>query len=86
MYRSSGPEIVLVIVLIVCVLYLTAWVMTMLLVTKAARDKGYHIDGQLWFIGLFGLIFTPGIIVAALPDRRDAFERADSSRDELPSI
>ncbi len=55
-------------VLLIC--YLAAWYMGMQLVTDAARRKGHgDITGKLWFIGLFGLIVTPALIVAALPDK-----------------
>ncbi|MBQ6523252.1 MAG: hypothetical protein IJI12_01180 [Atopobiaceae bacterium] len=75
--------------------YIIAWVLTMQIVTKAAKEKGYDdLGGKLWFIGLFGLIFTPPIIVAALPDKRlqDSSAAATSSQiapatvDELPDL
>ena len=61
----------------------------MTIVTQAAKDKGYaHLNGKLWFIGFFGLIFTPGIIVAALPDKAGEKHRPDvpSIDDELPAL
>lgn len=65
----------LVILLILLCLYLAAFIVSMLIVVKAARDKGYtDLSGRLWFIGLFGLIFTPAIIVAALPDKTQRIE------------
>lgn len=68
--------------LLIC--YLAAWALTMGLVTQAAREKGYgNITGKLWFIGLFGLIFTPSIIVAALPDKSSARTTVE---DELPEV
>lgn len=54
--------------LLVC--YIVAWVFTMQIVTKIAADKGCpELSSKLWFIGFFGLIFTPAIIVAALPKK-----------------
>ncbi len=72
-------------------LYLAAWIMTMLLMTKVAEEKGYgHIKGQLWFIGLFALIFTVPLIVAALPDKtgRTAASKpaASSPTSDLPAL
>ncbi len=59
-----------IVVFVFSCLYLAAWVMTMLLMTKVAEEKGYgNIKGQLWFIGLFALVFTVPLIVAALPDK-----------------
>lgn len=61
----------------------------MTIVTQAAKDKGYaHLNGKLWFIGFFGLIFTPGIIVAALPNKtsRKHLVEAASLNDELPTL
>ncbi len=59
-----------IVVFVFSCLYLAAWVMTMLLMTKVAEEKGYgNIKGRLWFIGLFGFIFTAPLIVAALPDK-----------------
>ncbi len=59
-----------VVMMIISILYLAAWIMTMLLMTKVAEEKGYgNIKGQLWFIGLFALVFTVPLIVAALPDK-----------------
>lgn len=69
--------------------YIAAWILTMTIVTQAAKDKGYaHLNGKLWFIGFFGLIFTPGIIVAALPDKAGEKRRPDvpSIDDELPAL
>jgi hypothetical protein len=52
------------------VLYLVAWFFTMQITTRIATDKGYgKLYWKLWFIGLFGFIFTPAIIAAALPDK-----------------
>ncbi len=67
----------------ILICYLVAWVLTMGIVTKAAKEKGYDdLGGKLWFIGLFGLVFTPAIIVAALPDRRMQGIKATQSEDE----
>ena len=75
--------------------YIIAWVLTMQIVTKAAKEKGYdNLSGKLWFIGLFGLIFTPPIIVAALPDKKlqsssdssTSAQVALDSIDELPDL
>ncbi len=78
---------VLTIVLFIC--YLVAWVMAMQLITKAAQQKGYNdINGKLWFIGLFGLIVTPAIIVAALPDKNAPSKSVEQKpvKEELPEI
>lgn len=78
------------------VAYLVAWVFTMQLVTMAAKEKGYdNLGGKLWFIGFCGLIFTPPIIVAALPDKKAQSRLVDSTtagnpqgslEDELPEL
>ena len=75
-------------ILFIC--YLVAWALSMSIVTGAAREKGYtDLNGKLWFIGFFGLMFTPPIIVAALPDKRLQDAQVDGEpdpRDELPSL
>lgn len=84
--------IIIIIIIILLMLYYVAWFLTMQIVTKAAEEKGYpDITGMLWFIGFFGLIFTPGIIVAALPDKRlqQSFSteaKAAAIDSELPSL
>lgn len=71
MTHNSSLLLIQVIVLVVAILYLVAWIMTMIIVTRAAREKGYNnLTGKLWFIGLFAMVFTPAIIVAALPDKK----------------
>ena len=79
--------IILFLALIICCVI--AWVLTMTIVTQAAKDKGYtHLDGRLWFIGFFGLIITPGIIVAALPNKTSGKHLAEAAslNDELPAL
>ena len=80
-------SIILFLALFIC--YVISGVLTMTIVTQAAKDKGYtHLDGRLWFIGFFGLIITPGIIVAALPNKtseKHLVEEA-SLNDELPAL
>lgn len=74
-------------VLLIC--YFIAWWMGMQLIADAAKRKGYgDITGKLWFIGFFGLIVTPAVIVAALPDRNatGAADTPASVEDELPAI
>lgn len=83
------PSFIVILFLALIVCYLIAWVLTMTIVTQAAKDKGYaHLNGKLWFIGFFGLIFTPGIIVAALPDKASGSRqsRPASINDELPAL
>lgn len=74
--------------MLMTVFALIAYVLFMLIVIRAAKDKGYpHMGFQLCFIGLFLFPFTPALVVAALPDksahRNGNFRRID---DELPSI
>ena len=58
----------LAVALLVC--YIVAWILTMQIVTRIAANKGYpELSGKLWFVGFFGLIFTPALIVAALPKK-----------------
>lgn len=73
--------------LLIC--YIVAWVMAMQLIAQAAREKGYgDITGKLWFIGFFGMIFTPAVIVSALPAKGEApaLAAAKAAEDELPEI
>ena len=96
--RTAAPgfEALGVIFWLVLVCYILAWVVSMGIVTKAAKEKGYgDLGAKLWFIGLFGVIFTPAIIVAALPDkvgRSVTAQGAQSSSatkdvdDELPEL
>lgn len=97
-YGTSGGGLgsvfgVLFWVFLIC--YFVSWVLAMGIVTKAAKEKGYDdLGGKLWFIGLFGFVFTPAIIVAALPDRKlQAASAADTGAgqtatvsDELPDL
>lgn len=89
---KEDPIIMIIMIIILLILYLGAWFWSMQIVTKAAEEKGYpDIKGKLWFIGLFGLIFTPGIIVAALPDKRlqqsvSTEAKAAAIDSELPSL
>ena len=79
--------VILVLALPIC--YLVAWVLAMQIVTETAKAKGYSdITGKLWFIGLFGLIVTPAIIVSALPDKNVArvLGAPEAAEDELPEI
>ena len=78
---------VLILALLIC--YVVAWVLAMQIVTETARSKGYgDITGKLWFIGFFGLIVTPAVIVAALPDKNvaRALGAPEAAEDELPEI
>lgn len=81
--------------LVIPICYLVAWVLAMGIVTKAAKEKGYDdLNGKLWFIGLFGFVFTPAIIVSALPDRKlqsmndvlAATQTTQADPDELPDL
>jgi hypothetical protein len=79
--------------LAIAVCYILAWVWTTQIVIKAAHDKGHDdLDGKLWFIGLFSGVFTPAIVVAALPDKKSRSEetvKRDAENDvagELPSL
>jgi hypothetical protein len=75
--------------LAVLVCYILAWVWTTQISIEAARAKGYDdLDGKLWFIGLFGFVFTPAIIAAALPDKkgRSTGEAEKDVAGELPSL
>lgn len=92
---SSGGGFVSFLLFIVPICYLVAWVLAMEIVTKAAKEKGYdNLNGKLWFIGLFGFVFTPAIIVSALPDRKlqpatdaDAGNsQSSTASDELPDL
>ena len=74
-------------VLLVC--YFIAWYMGMQLIADAAERKGYgDITGKLWFIGFFGLIVAPAVIVAALPDKNAAraVEDPKAIEDEPPEV
>ena len=86
---ESASQGALVIALIVGICVLVAWVLAMMLITNIAEEKGYDISGRLWFIGLFGLIVTPAIIVAALPDKKQnslSNKTSKSVEEELPAI
>lgn len=92
---SSGGGFAAFLLLVIPICYLVAWVLAMGIVTKAAKEKGYDdLNGKLWFIGLFGFVFTPAIIVSALPDRRlqsmtgalAETEGAQAGSDELPDL
>ena len=78
------------IVLIILGCYVVAWVFAMQIATTAAKEKGYgNLAGKLWFIGLFGFIVTPCVLVAALPDKKLQSVAADKNtraQDELPPI
>ena len=86
---SQGLTLGMVIGFIVVVCVLVAYLLAMELITNIAEEKGYHISGRLWFIGLFGLIVTPAIIVAALPNKKQnasSNKNSKSVEEELPAI
>ena len=84
---SAGSGTFFFIMLIVAFLYLAAWVVTMLIVTDIAREKGYYdMSGKLWFIGLFGFIVTPCVLVAALPDKKLRENSSAPKSSELPPV
>lgn len=94
-YESSGGSFISFLLIVIPICYFVAWILTMGIVTKAAKEKGYDdLSGKLWFIGLFGFVFTPAIIVSALPDKRlqDPFGQSAVSDqntedfDELPDL
>jgi hypothetical protein len=95
-YGTSGDggfSFVAIVMLTIFVCYIVSYVWTTQLAIKAAREKGYEdLDGKFWFIGLFGMVFTPAIIAAALPDKKGRSEEAvkrDTENDvagELPSV
>ncbi len=89
MYAKTSFEGFTILVILLLLFYLIAWALSMSIVANAAKDKGYRITGQLWFIGLFGFIFTPAIIVAALPDkvgRTSGPSGRTPIDDELPAL
>lgn len=62
--------IIVVITVALFVLYWIAYYFTMQIVLEAANAKGYaHLENKLIFIGIVGLIVTPALLVAALPDK-----------------
>ena len=82
-------NLILVLILVLPICYLVAWVLAMQIVTETARSKGYQdMTGKLWFIGFFGLIVTPAVIVSALPDKNvaRALGAPEAAEDELPAI
>ena len=92
---SSDGSFIAFLMIAIPICYLIAWVLAMGIVTKAAKDKGYDdLDGKLCFIGLFGFIFTPAVIVSALPDRNLRSmnstlmepETTEDGPDELPDL
>ncbi len=94
-YYSGSEPFFLFILLAVPICYFIAWVIGMGIITEAAKDKGYDdLNGRLWFIGFFGLIFTSAAIVAALPDKKmrsivSSGAQSNSmtaSDDELPEL
>ncbi len=88
-HAMEVAQILSVLTIVLFIFYLVAWVMAMQLITKAAQQKGYNdINGKLWFIGLFGLIVTPAIIVAALPDKNVPSKSLEQklAEEELPEI
>lgn len=87
--RAKGVAMLEFLFLILLVCYIAAWYLGMQIVADAARRKGYaDITGKLWFIGFFGLIVTPAVIVAALPDKSAApGDRApEDVAGELPEL
>ena len=87
---SQGLNLGMVIAIIVVICVIIAWFMAMFIITDIAEEKGYeYLKKFLWFIGLFGLIFTPAIIVAALPDKKQnasSNKTSKSVEEELPAI
>lgn len=82
-------ELIQLVFLVFLVCYVAAWYLGMQLIADAARRKGYgDIVGTLWFIGLFGLIVTPAVIVAALPGKAatDRDVKPEDVAGELPEL
>lgn len=79
----AGVSIVYIILLI---LILAAWLVSISLMVKAAKEKGHHLDGagKLWFIGIFASPIVLGLYTASLPDRN--VPRTRDVDDELPTI
>lgn len=89
-HYSSGPDfggVFIFIMAILFFLYLAAWAASMMIITDIADKKGHgDIKGQLWFIGLFGLIVTPALIVIALPDKSNNGGSTDTNAPDLPKL
>ena len=80
----AGVSVVYIILLI---LILAAWLVSISLMIKAAKEKGYHRDGagKLWFIGIFASPVVLGLYTASLPDRNVPLAKSNVD-DELPAI
>ncbi len=89
-----SEDLIVLAAFIIAIAYLVAWFFATQIITGIATDKGYNMNGRLWFIGFFHLVAV-AVIVAALPNRKQDSIPAPassaapanlSSSDELPSI
>ena len=86
---GDGSVFVLFTVLIM-ILVLAAFLASISLFIKAAKEKGYYEHGGtglLWFIGIFATPIVVGLYTASLPDLREKREKSKESVDaELPAV
>ena len=95
---SSGFFVALFLIIWVCVLI--AWLASINLFVKLAREKGYCQGkngemvsaGLLWFIGIFATPLVLGIYVAALPNKNSPVTASSLAanaayiKDDLPDV
>lgn len=78
------------IVLVYLLLVLAAFLASISLFIKAAKEKGYYENGGtgiLWFIGIFATPIVVGLYTASLPDLRGQKAKQEETVDtELPPV
>lgn len=87
---SGASGILIFFVIIILFLVLAAWLASISLFIKAAKEKGYYEHGGtglLWFIGIFATPIVVGLYTASLPDLRDQkAKQKETVETELPAV
>lgn len=93
-YGSSGASaasgILIFFMIVIVFLVLAAFLASISLFIKAAKEKGHYEHGGtglLWFIGIFATPIVVGLYTASLPDLRDQkAKQKETVETELPAV
>lgn len=87
---SGASGILILFMIVIMFLVLAAWLVSISLFIKAAKEKGYYEHGGtglLWFIGIFATPIVVGLYTTSLPDLRDQkAKQKETVETELPAV
>ncbi|MDY5661088.1 MAG: hypothetical protein SPG07_00505 [Coriobacteriales bacterium] len=87
---SGAGGILIFFMIVIMFLVLAAWLVSISLFIKAAKEKGYYEHGGtglLWFIGIFATPIVVGLYTTSLPDLRDQkAKQKETVETELPAV